>query len=86
MIGNTLISLYKGSLPWENSFEGANKYEKYLNIAKKVKNTPLSEVCDGCPIEFYKYMEYCRQLKFDEEPDYEFLIDLLEQCRKANEA
>lgn len=41
VIGNTLIFLYKGSLPWEHYFEGANKYEKYLNIAKKVKSTSL---------------------------------------------
>lgn len=41
VIGNTIIYLYKGELPWENAFEGANKYEKYANIAKKVKETTL---------------------------------------------
>lgn len=41
VIGNTLLFLYKGSLPWENDFKGANKHEEYANIAKKVKETSL---------------------------------------------
>lgn len=83
VIGNTLIFLYKGSLPWEDYFEGENRWEKYANIAKKVKSTSLSELCDGCPIEFFKFMQYCRKLAFDKEPDYEYLVGLLEKCKKA---
>ena len=49
VIGNTIIYLYKGSLPWENYFSGANKYEEYANIAKKYKDTSLTELCEGCP-------------------------------------
>lgn len=30
-------------------------------------------------------MEYSRQLKFEEEPNYQYLIELLEECRKAGE-
>ena len=30
-------------------------------------------------------MDYCRQLQFEQEPDYQYLTDLLEECRKANE-
>ena len=41
VIGNTLVHLYKGSLPWEDYFVGANRYEKYQSIAKKVKSTSL---------------------------------------------
>lgn len=70
VIGNSIIYLYKGSLPWENYFAGANKYEEYANIAKKVKETSLNELCDGCPVEFLTFMKYCRNLKFEEEPDY----------------
>lgn len=36
VIGNTLISFIKGKLPWEDSFQGSTKTEKYANIAKKV--------------------------------------------------
>ena len=78
VIGHTLISLYKGSLPWEKDFEGANKYEKYANIAKKVKNTSLSTLCSGCPPHFMKFMDYCRKLEFEAEPDYKYLLNLLE--------
>lgn len=41
VIGNTLIYLLKGSLPWEDHFTGGTRYEKYLNIAKKVRDTSL---------------------------------------------
>lgn len=62
VIGNTLIFLLKGSLPWEDYFKGDNKYEEYANIAKKVQETTLEELCEGCPSEFYKFMKYCRSL------------------------
>ena len=56
VIGNTIIYLYKGSLPWENYFSGANKYEEYANIAKKYKDTSLTELCEGCPKQFLTFM------------------------------
>ena len=85
VIGNTIIYLYKESLPWENYFSGANKYEEYANIAQKVKETSLKELCQGCPPQFLEFMKYCRNLKFEEEPDYKHLIDLLEQSKKSGE-
>ena len=29
-------------------------------------------------------MEYCRKLKFEEEPDYKFCVSLFERCMKRN--
>lgn len=42
--------------------------------------TSLEELCKGYPPEFKEYMEYCRQLKFEEEPNYKFLLDMFEKC------
>ena len=30
-------------------------------------------------------MDYCRKLEFEQEPDYKYLIDLLDQCKAAGE-
>ena len=69
----------KGSLPWQG-LPGRNKDEKYTNIKKKKLETSLDELCKGYPPEFKEYMEYCRQLKFEEEPNYKFLYDMFEKC------
>lgn len=38
--------------------------------------TTLEELCKGCPPQFREYMDYCRNLKFDEDPDYNYCSDL----------
>jgi hypothetical protein len=40
----------------------------------------LEELCKGYPSEFKELMEYCRQLKFEEDPNYKYLTDLFEKC------
>lgn len=37
----------------------------------------IEELCFGCPREFHKYMKYCKNLKFEEEPDYNYLRKLI---------
>ena len=44
--------------------------------------TTLDELCKGYPPEFKEYMEYCRALKFEEDPDYKYMIGLFERCMK----
>jgi hypothetical protein len=41
-------------------------------------------LCKGYPSEFKEYMEYCRGLKFEEDPDYKHCIGLFEKCMKRN--
>ena len=40
--------------------------------------TPIDDLCRGCPKEFKQYMEYCRHLKFEEQPNYDYLIGLFQ--------
>lgn len=32
----------------------------------------VDELCDGLPKEFSMFLEYCRELKFDDRPDYSY--------------
>ena len=68
-LGYVLVYLIKGNLPWQGLF-GKNKQEKYKNIFEKKINTSLNELCQGLPIEFINYFQYCRALSFEDRPDY----------------
>lgn len=74
-----LLYFLKGSLPWQG-LPGKSKNDKYNNIKKKKMETTLEELCKGYPPEFKEYMEYCRSLKFEEDPDYKFMAGIFEKC------
>jgi len=40
-------------------------------------STPLEVLCEGFPAEFVTDMTYCKNLRFDETPDYAFLRRIL---------
>lgn len=42
--------------------------------------TSLEELCKGYPPEFKEFMEYCRSLKFEEDPDYKYIVGIFEKC------
>ena len=75
----------KGRLPWQGSFGIRNKkklYEKWLDVKKETSTTKLTE---GLPKCFATYLDYCKNLKFEEEPDYEYLIGLFDLEKSAEE-
>ena len=82
-IGHVVLYFLRGSLPWQN-LPGKNKDEKYKNIKKKKLETSLDELCRGYPIEFKEYMEYCRSLKFEQDPDYKYCVSLFDKCMKRH--
>jgi hypothetical protein len=67
-----LLYLLRGRLPWQ-SLPAKTKKEKYDKIMKVKINTPLDDLCDGFPHEFITYLEYIRNVDFEEEPDYDYL-------------
>ena len=73
-IGNVLIYFLRGSLPWQG-LQAKTRKEKYDKIRDKKVVTTIEMLCEGQPEEFTKYMKYCRGLKFEEEPNYDY-------CRK----
>ena len=73
-----MIYFYTGSLPWQ-SLQTKAKKEKFSKIKVIKISTSPKDLCKGCPPEMREFVEYCRDLKFDEEPKYEMLKELLEK-------
>lgn len=68
-IGYVIMYFLRGSLPWQG-VDIRNREEKYRRIWEIKANTPHEELCRGFPEEFISYLAYCKNLKFDEQPDY----------------
>ena len=75
-IGYMLIYLLKGFLPWK---EFENKNNKILKIYELKKKIPLSRLCKYTPEEIKNYMEYCKNLSFEQDPNYKYLKGLFTQ-------
>jgi serine/threonine protein kinase len=65
----------RGSLPWQG-LKGRTKQEKYNKICEKKTSTGVKQLCDGFPMEFATYLNYCRSLGFEDKPDYQYLRKL----------
>lgn len=74
-LGYVLMYFNRGSLPWQG-LKAATKRQKYERISEKKMTTPIDELCKGYPIEFHTYLNYCRQLRFEQNPDYSYLRQL----------
>jgi len=81
-LGYVLIYFLKGSLPWQNLKAG--KKDRRKIIGKKKKETSFESLTSGLTKPFYFYMKYVRQLKFRENPDYNYLIQLFTQLMKES--
>jgi hypothetical protein len=82
-IGFVLMYFLRGSLPWQG-LDAKDKKEKYEKIKNKKVQTTIESLCKGFPEEFAKYLNYCRELKFDEKPDYSYLRRLFTQVFAKN--
>eukprot|EP00927_Polykrikos_kofoidii_P056607 TRINITY_DN50705_c0_g1_i1.p1 TRINITY_DN50705_c0_g1~~TRINITY_DN50705_c0_g1_i1.p1 ORF type:complete len:382 (+),score=76.34 TRINITY_DN50705_c0_g1_i1:91-1236(+) len=71
-IGFVLVYFLKGSLPWQG-IKAQAKLDKYGAIMDKKLSTPIQTLCADLPPEFATYLEYTRNLRFDEEPDYKYM-------------
>ena len=76
-IGYMLIYLYHQQLPWSN-LNDINHYELAKKIYFKKKTTPMETLCKDLPQEMTEYMLYVKSLKFEEEPNYNYLKKLFE--------
>ncbi|GJQ11177.1 hypothetical protein GpartN1_g3621.t1 [Galdieria partita] len=76
-LGYVLMYFNRGSLPWQG-LKAATKKQKYQKISDKKANTPIEVLCKGYPAEFAIYLNYCRSLKFEEKPDYDYLRSIFQ--------
>lgn len=67
--------MLRGDLPWQG-LEAGSKAESFKRILECKLNTPLDELCKGFPAEFEQYLKYCRNLRFEESPDYVWMKNL----------
>lgn len=83
-IGYMLIYFLKDRLPWQNLnlLISANRTE---TIGQIKMSTSINELCTGLPSCYKQYMEYCRSLSFEEEPDYQYIKGLfIDWCSTNN--
>ena len=74
-VGYVLMYFLRGKLPWQG-LRVKNKEDRYHKIMEIKKETSSSLLCYGFPKEFKKYVEYTRNLEYEQDPDYEMLKDL----------
>ncbi|KAG5450226.1 Casein kinase I isoform delta-A [Clonorchis sinensis] len=74
-LGYVLMYFLRGSLPWQG-LKAGTKRQKYERISEKKMQTPVEVLCEGYPVEMAIYLNFCRGLHFDNQPDYSYLRNL----------
>lgn len=74
-----MLYLVKGVLPWQNLY-GLDKNDKVEKIKKIKLEWPYEKICQDADEVFVDFLKYCRGLKFEEVPDYEYCKELFRNC------
>ena len=74
-IGYVLMYFLRGRLPWQG-IPVKNKEDRYRKIMEKKIATSADELCRGFPSEFAEYINYTRNLEYEQDPDYYYLKNL----------
>eukprot|EP00928_Gymnodinium_smaydae_P064406 TRINITY_DN47736_c0_g1_i1.p1 TRINITY_DN47736_c0_g1~~TRINITY_DN47736_c0_g1_i1.p1 ORF type:complete len:343 (-),score=54.42 TRINITY_DN47736_c0_g1_i1:222-1250(-) len=73
-LGYVLLYFVAGGLPWQQHALGA---AEAIAIAEMKAFVNKDAMCRYCPPEFAEFIAYCKALRFEECPDYEYLRLLL---------
>ena len=76
-IGYVLVYFYLGRLPWQNKTDKGKPLTQ--KITEKKLTTPPELLCKKMPSEFSYYFHYCKNLKFEDRPDYNSLKCMFEE-------
>ena len=78
-----LIYFLKGSLPWQGLKK--QKDVDHIDLIGEVKlSTSVKNLCKDIPNCFVDFIEYVRNLSFEERPDYKYLKNLLLNYSREN--
>lgn len=78
-LGHVFFYFLRGSLPWQG-LKAPNsklKYEKIGHTKQKIHPNELL-LNNSLPRQFATFLAYARGLKFDEKPNYEYLLQLMD--------
>ena len=86
-IGYVLMYFLLGVLPWQGLKIKKNE-DQFEKIAEKKYSTPFEELCEGQPEEFLLFFKYIDGLRFEDQPNYVYLIELFQNmidkyCREC---
>ena len=80
-LGYVLIHLISKELPWKSiPYKSKNEYAQKAYRLKKTIS--IDTLCKDAPKEMNEFMKYVKSLKFEEDPNYEYLRNLLESVIK----
>lgn len=65
----TIVSLLRGSLPWQDISGGTVKHRQN-RVHEKKRTWTGKRLCDGFPREFGDFVDYVQGLDYDQEPNY----------------
>ena len=82
-IGYMIIFFMKKRLPWQG-IKGRTYKECYHKLFLMKKYMKIEELCKGLPKEIIEYMNYAKEMKFEQEPNYKYLKDLFRTILKKN--
>ena len=74
-LGYVLLYFLCGGLPWDHSIAQDPRNASQVVLDMKT-NTSTETLCRTAPREFALYLNYCRALRFDMQPDYKYLKSL----------
>ena len=83
-LGYIMVYFMNGKLPWQG-IKAKNTEEKYKKIKKKKISISLEELCEGLPEDFITFIQYARDLEFEEKPDYVYLGNLIKKMSEENQ-
>ena len=80
-----IIYFFRGNLPWQN-LKIKSRQERFNRINYLKKNISYKILCKNLPQELYNFGTYIKRLKFEEDPDYNFLRNCFDSIlKKINE-
>ena len=82
-LGYMMVYLLRGRLPWQGMINSKKK-KKYERIKKVKMETKLTLLCAGLPEEIIKFIQYARDMRFEDKPNYSYLRGLLRKIASRN--
>ena len=76
-LGYMLIFLRNLKLPWKD-IKSLNKKD-YLEVLDSKKSSKIEFLCKNLPKEINLYMKYVNSLRFEQDPDYDYLKSLFQK-------